>query len=775
MLLEVFSPRIYPGVLNIEQGKRGEDIMASITIRIPDWLDKICTWPILLYRLWKYGYTFRKIYLGEGEWTILEPQDYYRFGSLKWCATGDDECVYAARIIKKTVCGRVKSVYLHREIMDPPKGLLVDHKNGDTLDNRKANLRLATHSQNVCNSNSRIDKSKTVSRFRGLVFLKRKKKWGARITYHGKVIWLGTFTNEIDAAKAYDAAARKYHGEFARLNFSEENRNIEIRNTKYEQRTAVARPQMSRYNANEGLLINRTLMTICCILFAIIAFAGCIACKNSAVSRSVEMLADKKMTLKQSKAKNVWEMFRQVSAIPRCSKNEGQIIEWLKNFAKSRNLACRSDAVNNVIIELPPTKGYENAPAVVLQSHVDMVCEKTPESRHDFTKDPIELIERDGWVTANGTTLGADNGVGVALALALVEEKLPHPKLELLFTVDEETGLTGANGLQPGFITGKYLINLDGENKSLIVGCAGGENAVITMKLEWVDAPANFDCFTLKVSGLHGGHSGVDIDKQRANAIQLLTRTIRGLRSRFDLRICSIDGGKASNAIPRDAGAVVYFDRSTPTAIKQQIAELESSFKNEFVATDPNLKVELIKATEHTDKIINNQLSIINLLSNLPTGVYRLSQQFKGTVETSNNLARVETVHGENLLRITTMQRGFELSGMADLTDKITCIADLAGAKVEASQRYPAWKPDTNSTLLKRAKEVYKKIHNKEPEARVVHAGLEPAVIGEKFPGIEMISVGPTIQNPHSPQERVEIASVDAVWKFLLELIPSLK
>jgi len=488
-------------------------------------------------------------------------------------------------------------------------------------------------------------------------------------------------------------------------------------------------------------------------------------------------MASKKVTLKNAKAQQVWEIFRRVSAIPRCSKNEGRILDWLKDFAKSRNLACRSDVVGNTVIELPATKGYEKSSAVVLQSHVDMVCEKTPESKHDFSKDPIELIERDGWVTADGTTLGADDGLGVALALALVEEKISHPRIELLFTVDEETGLTGANALQKGFITGKYLINLDGEDESFIVGCAGGENTEITLKLDWQDAPVGFDCYVLKVSGLYGGHSGVDIDKGRANAIQLLTRSINKLQSQFDLRICSIDGGKASNAIPRDAQAVILLDPSCLKSVKQQITELESSFKKEFSATDPNLKMELVaqekKASEKT--IINNQLSIINLLSALPAGVYRMSNEFKGTVETSNNLARVETIRGENLLRITTMQRSFELSNMDELKGEIAAAASQAGAKVKTSEGYPAWRPDTDSSLLKQAKEIFKKLNNKEPEVKVIHAGLEPAVIGEKFPGIEMISVGPNIENPHSPQERLNIASVDTVWEFLIELIPSLK
>jgi len=793
----------------------------NLTIWIPKWLDFIFIYPLLTYRLLHYGYSFRKIYLSEGEYAIVDQEDYCRFGAFKWCATGDNECVYAARIIKKTVAGRVKAVYLHREIMRPPRGLLVDHRNNNTLDNRRANLRLATHSQNACNSNSRIDKSKTVSRFRGLVFLKRKKKWGARIGYQGKVMWLGLFTNEIDAALAYDRAAIKYHGEFAKLNFSEEiersPKRLNLRlanwlgarlNFPDDKPFAVANYESKIENR---FTMNRSCRAIVCyLLFAMLVVLGCTAADKTMVSRSEEM-ATTKMSLKEAQAKRVWDIFRQVSAIPRCSKNEQQIIEWLKDFAKNHNLACRGDAVGNTVIELPATKGYENAPAVILQSHVDMVCEKTPESKHDFSKDPIELIERDGWVCANGTTLGADDGLGVALALALpalescrrgAEEKLPHPKLELLFTVDEETGLTGANALQQGFITGKYLINLDGEDKSLIVGCAGGENTEITFPLDLTDAPGRsaelsrspgLDCFTLKVSGLYGGHSGVDIDKKRANAIKLLARVLRGLQNQFDFSICSIDAGKASNAIPRDAQAIVCFDTSALAAVKKQLAELESSFKKEFPATEPNLKVELIPQTTFCERIFSPQCAekVVNLLSDLPAGVYRMSDEFKGTVETSNNLARVETIRGENILRITTMQRGFEQSSMDDLTGKITAIANLAGAKVKASEKYPAWKPfdmapptttfegrqggpDIDSSLLKRAKEIHRKLNKKEPHVRVVHAGLEPAVIGEKFPGIEMISVGPTIENPHSPQERLNIASVDKAWEFLLELLPAL-
>jgi len=405
-----------------------------------------------------------------------------------------------------------------------------------------------------------------------------------------------------------------------------------------------------------------------------------------------------------------------------------------------------------------------------------MVCEKIPESKHDFSKDPIELIERDGWVCADGTTLGADDGIGVSLALAIIDEKPPHPKLELLFTVDEETGLTGANALQQGFITGKYLLNLDGEDESFIVGCAGGEQTEISLKLDRIAPPAGYEPYILKVSGLHGGHSGIDIDKNYANAIKLLTQTFKGIQKQIDIQLSSINAGKAANAIPRDAKAVIYLDTRYLEQVQKIVADSESSFIKEFAKADPNLKVELVRNTDDTKKsIINNHSPIINLLSALPTGVYRMSDEYEGTVETSNNLASVETIDRKDLFHIITMQRSFDMSSMNELTGKISDAAKRAGAEVEISNRYPAWKPDINSLLLKRAKEVYKKLYRKEPQTKVVHAGLECAVIGEKFPSIEMLSVGPTIKNPHSPLERVNIASVDAAWEFLLALLPALK
>jgi len=497
------------------------------------------------------------------------------------------------------------------------------------------------------------------------------------------------------------------------------------------------------------------------------------------------MSASRQTTLKGAKAQRVWEIFRQVSRVPRRSKNEELIIEWLRGFAADHNLACRSDAVGNVVIELPATRGYENAPTIVLQSHVDMVCEKTPASKHDFSKDPIEIIERDGWVCADGTTLGADNGLGVSLALSLVEEKLPHPKLELLFTVDEETGLTGANGLQQPFITGKYLINLDGEDESFIIGCAGGEQTEITVTPDWLDAPAGstsspqsgFDCFALRVSGLRGGHSGIDIDKRRANAVVLLARTMSELDEQVKPFICSIEGGSAHNAIPRDAQAVICLDPSEIDRANQVLNSVVPVIAKEYASADPDLAIQLIPQDgPYCERVFAPAVAgkVINLLLAIPDGVYRMSSEFKGTVDTSGNLARVETARKENLLRITTSQRSFNVSRLEHLTAKITAAASRAGARTMTSGRYPGWEPDTDSQLLKRCIKVYSELRGKTPPTKVVHAGLEPAVIKQKFPDIEAVSVGPTIESPHSPQERVEIASVDSVWKFLLELIPAL-
>lgn len=497
------------------------------------------------------------------------------------------------------------------------------------------------------------------------------------------------------------------------------------------------------------------------------------------ISEGVKMSSDVKVSLKEAKAQGVWEMFRRVSKIPRCSRHEEQICEWLRTFAEDKGLSYRSDGVGNTVIELPATAGYEGSAGIVLQSHVDMVCEKKPDSNHDFSKDAIKLVEKDGWVCADGTTLGADNGLGVALSLALaVENGLSHPKLELLFTVDEETGLTGAAGLERGFVTGKYMINLDGEDDSFIVGCAGGEQTVISMKVEWASVPELFKCYVLEVSGLRGGHSGIDIDEQRANAIVILARALDVLRQTADVRICSVEGGKAHNAIPRDARAIVCLEASSMNSVRRKLDGFVTPLRKEFSLTDPGLTVTLLGRRESVcEQVFSGDVAdrIVNLMLVLPHGVYRFSREFDGVVETSSNVAGIRTFAEKGELEIVTSQRSFDVCSLEEITRKITAAASLAGAEAVTSGRYPGWKPAVDSGLLKRARQVYKKLRGREPDVKVIHAGLECGVIGEKYKGMEMISAGATIENAHSPAERVNIASVDNVWRFLLRLIPSLR
>jgi len=486
------------------------------------------------------------------------------------------------------------------------------------------------------------------------------------------------------------------------------------------------------------------------------------------------------VNLKNAQAKNVWLIFRQISQVPRTSKHEQQICLWLEDFAKNNNLVHRKDSAGNTVIELPATAGFEDSPGIVIQGHVDMVGVKDADSTHDFLKDPIKLIERDdGWVCADGTTLGADNGIGIALGLALALEKNPtHPKIELLFTVDEETGLTGANALQEGFITGRRLINIDSEEDSFTAGCAGGKTTYTTVDLQFDDMPVEFSSYILTVSGLKGGHSGISIHEQRANAIKLLTRTINRLMQEFTLSIADIQGGTVHNAIPCDAQATICFEPANLEKAKKIIDSLVPSFKREFSTTDGNLTVQLNPQSQSDCSSVfstDTGAKVINLLMALPHGVYRYSRKFEGLVETSNNLAVAKTNPAENTLQIVTSQRSSVESSLQNITGRIIAAANLAGAKVKSSQGYPGWQPDMDSPLLAQCKKVYAELRGKEVHVEVVHAGLECGILGKKFEGMDMISFGPTIQGAHSITERVNIESVDNVWKFLLKLLATLK
>ena len=486
--------------------------------------------------------------------------------------------------------------------------------------------------------------------------------------------------------------------------------------------------------------------------------------------------------------KEILEVFEDINTIPRCSRHEENIANWLKEQALSAGLSFKFDSVNNVLISVPASKGYETSPVVVIQGHMDMVCEKKQGSLHDFSKDPIRHIIEGDWLRADGTTLGADNGIALAMALVLARHReIPHPSLELLFTVDEETGLTGANELMPDFISGKILLNLDSEDEGVfIIGCAGGLNTTISMPLERTSLPGNHRVYCLVVSGLAGGHSGVDIHEKRANANKLLVSALNSLMDSTSLLLLSIDGGSAHNAIPRHAEALVSFPPEQCESAMSIIRQAEEEARKEYSECDPSLSINI--SVQVADESLlpvswDQGLTIVSLLEKLPHGVVRMSEDMPGIVQTSSNLATIRTENnrtedgkaGGDRLVIVISQRSSVKTELQEITNKVAFIAGSVGADIAYSSGYPPWQPDRSSLLMKRCKDIYSKTFAEEPRTEVIHAGLECAVIGSKFPGMDMISFGPTIRNPHSPDERLYIPSVPKVWEFLLALLASFR
>ena len=469
--------------------------------------------------------------------------------------------------------------------------------------------------------------------------------------------------------------------------------------------------------------------------------------------------------------------FAQISQIPRPSKREDKIVAWLLNWAADNGLDARTDEASNVLIEVPASSGFENAETLVLQGHMDMVCEKAKGHEHDFDQDPIELIfTDDGWLTANQTTLGADNGIAIAMAMvAATDDKVGHPHLELLFTTDEETGLTGASSLQPGFLKGKQLLNIDSEDEGVFtVGCAGGEDARLVLPFTADEELPGYEAFKLVGGGMSGGHSGVDIGEQRANAIKLLFRGIHLLTQKSDVRIATVSGGTARNAIPRDAEAVLMIPSSDTGTAVAIIAELEKKLQSEHAGTDPNLSMTL--APENGGFKAASAASTrraIDTVFAYPHGVAAMSNDMEGLVETSNNLATVSVEN--NQLTIISNQRSSNMDSLALLCDRVMAVARLAGAEGSTSGGYPSWKPNMESALLARCLEVYAKRFGKKPVVEAIHAGLECGIIGAKYDGMDMISFGPTIKNPHSPDEKIEIESIGKVWDFMVALFESYK
>ena len=473
----------------------------------------------------------------------------------------------------------------------------------------------------------------------------------------------------------------------------------------------------------------------------------------------------------------VWEQFDAITRVPRPSKKEGKIIDFLVDFAKKHHIEYKKDAIGNVVMRKPATPGMEERAAVILQSHMDMVCEKNSDVEFDFDNDPIRTRIDGEWVRAEGTTLGADCGIGMAAALAvMLDETVEHGPVEALFTVDEETGLTGAFELGEGMLTGKYLINLDSEDEGqLFIGCAGGIDTVATMRYRQEEAPKNFDFFRIDIGGLLGGHSGDDIDKGRANSNKLLARFLWLAARQTEMRLVYLDGGNLRNAIPREAFAVFGVPSRDAKRLRELFEEYVRGVGQEFAPVEKSMEITLSEMPE-PDTVIDAdaQQYLLYALCGLPNGVLAMSPTMPGMVETSTNLASVKFV-GDRLIEITTSQRSSIESARDAAAASVESVLLLGGGDVTHSDGYPGWAPDPESHLLAVTIEAYEKLFGNKPLVRSIHAGLECGLFLRKYPWLEMVSFGPTLRGVHSPDERLEIASVDKFWKLLTETLKMLE
>ena len=465
----------------------------------------------------------------------------------------------------------------------------------------------------------------------------------------------------------------------------------------------------------------------------------------------------------------VLEIFKEITRIPRESGHEEMIIAYLQNFAAARSLECRTDEAGNVVIVRPASPGRENVPVLVLQSHSDMVCEKNSDVDHDFSKDPIRYEIRDGWMIAPDTTLGADCGIGMAAELAILESDGPTGRIECLFTVSEETGLDGAKALKPGFITGKTLINLDSEDEGeLFVGCAGGLDTTGIFRYGTSEIAEGTRLLSFRIYNGLGGHSGDDIDKGRANAVQLLARFLYPELGSYSL--CSIEGGNKRNAIAREAGCVV--------AVKGDGAELQEHFRifseevrAEYAIAEPGLSFECKEVNTACRAISDHDARrIVSALVAAPHGVLAMSREIEGLVETSSNLASVRMLD-DGTIRVGSSQRSSVNSARKAAGDRMQACLELAGAEVTHENEYPGWQPDMNSRILGIARDAYRELFGEEPRVRAIHAGLECGLFLDVYPGLDMISFGPTLRGVHAPGERLELASLDRFVALLDKIV----
>ncbi len=478
----------------------------------------------------------------------------------------------------------------------------------------------------------------------------------------------------------------------------------------------------------------------------------------------------------QTSTERVLAIFERINAIPRCSTKERAFSDWLVSWASEDQLECERDEMLNVLIRVPGTGEAADAAPIAIQGHLDMVCEKTPDSRHNFDADPIRSVTEGEWLTADRTTLGADNGIAIALALAVAEdEEIVHPPLELLFTVDEETGLTGAQKLSADWLQARTLLNLDSEDEGVFtIGCAGGLGSVISVPISHAAPDPGLEFVKLAVSGLQGGHSGVDIHHDRANANVLAARVALDLLEKFGAAIAEFHGGSAHNAIPRDSHVVLGLKPVHMEEARTLVSTWHRMFTGEYANTDPNLTVEL-RDVQRPELILDDASAgrTMDILMGLPHGVVRMSREIAGLVETSTNLATVRTTDGK--VEIDTSQRSSLESQLEAVAARVAAVARLGGGSVRVVSRYPAWEPQAESNVLRKASEAYRELFDAEPSVEVIHAGLECGVIGAKYPGMEMLSIGPTIQMAHSPDERMHLPSLERLWNFLVHLLRTLR